>query len=53
MSESFLKNPLSLFDIKGKTAIIAGASGAFGALRQKHWPAPAPTWSSQQAKPKS
>ena len=28
----FLKNPLSLFDIKGKTAIITGASGAFGAL---------------------
>ena len=28
MPESFLKNPLSLFDIKGKTAIIAGASGA-------------------------
>ena len=35
MSESFLKNPLSLFDIKGKTAIIAGASGAFGALAAK------------------
>src|SRR5215475_3585872 len=31
----FLKNPLSLFDIKGKTAIIAGASGAFGALAAK------------------
>ena len=28
----FLKNPLSLFDIKGKTAIITGASGAFGAI---------------------
>src|SRR5215467_14797180 len=35
MPESFLKNPLSLFDIKGKTAIIAGASGAFGALAAK------------------
>jgi len=35
MAESFLKNPLSLFDIKGKTAIIAGASGAFGALAAK------------------
>jgi Short-chain alcohol dehydrogenase of unknown specificity len=35
MSEAFLKNPLSLFDIKGKTAIIAGASGAFGALAAK------------------
>jgi NAD(P)-dependent dehydrogenase (short-subunit alcohol dehydrogenase family) len=34
MSE-FLKNPLSLFDIKGKTAIITGASGAFGALAAK------------------
>ena len=35
MSESFLRNPLSLFDIKGKTAIVAGASGAFGALAAK------------------
>ena len=32
MTEAWLKNPLSLFDIKGKTAIITGASGAFGAL---------------------
>ena len=32
MTEAFLKNPLSLFDIKGKTAIVTGASGAFGAL---------------------
>jgi NAD(P)-dependent dehydrogenase (short-subunit alcohol dehydrogenase family) len=32
MSEDFLKNPLSLFDIRGKTAIITGATGAFGAL---------------------
>ena len=32
MSDDFLKNPLALFDIKGKTAIITGASGAFGAL---------------------
>jgi NADP-dependent 3-hydroxy acid dehydrogenase YdfG len=35
MSETFLKNPLGLFDIKGKTAIITGASGAFGALSAK------------------
>jgi NAD(P)-dependent dehydrogenase (short-subunit alcohol dehydrogenase family) len=35
MSEEFLKNPLSLFDIRGKTAIITGASGAFGALASK------------------
>ncbi|HEY1474212.1 MAG TPA: SDR family oxidoreductase [Pseudolabrys sp.] len=35
MSEAFLKNPLSLFDIKGKTAIVTGASGAFGALAAK------------------
>jgi NAD(P)-dependent dehydrogenase (short-subunit alcohol dehydrogenase family) len=35
MSEDFLKNPLSLFDIKGKTAIVSGASGAFGALAAK------------------
>jgi NAD(P)-dependent dehydrogenase (short-subunit alcohol dehydrogenase family) len=30
-----LKNPLDLFDIKGKVAIITGASGAFGALSAK------------------
>jgi NAD(P)-dependent dehydrogenase (short-subunit alcohol dehydrogenase family) len=35
MSEDFLKNPLSLFDICGKTAIVTGASGAFGALAAK------------------
>src|SRR5450631_3325744 len=35
MAEDFLKNPLSLFDVKGKTAIITGASGAFGALSAK------------------
>jgi NAD(P)-dependent dehydrogenase (short-subunit alcohol dehydrogenase family) len=32
MTEAWLKNPHSLFDIKGKTAIVTGASGAFGAL---------------------
>src|SRR5882757_6823068 len=35
MSDEFLKNPLSLFDIRGKTAIVTGASGAFGALAAK------------------
>ena len=35
MPDTFPKNPLSLFDIKGKTAIVAGASGAFGALAAK------------------
>ena len=35
MSEAFLKNPLGLFDVKGKVAIITGASGAFGALSAK------------------
>src|SRR5215470_11959259 len=35
MSEDILKNPLSLFDIRGKTAIVTGASGAFGALAAK------------------
>jgi NAD(P)-dependent dehydrogenase (short-subunit alcohol dehydrogenase family) len=35
MSNDFLKNPLALFDIKGKTAVITGASGAFGALAAK------------------
>jgi NAD(P)-dependent dehydrogenase (short-subunit alcohol dehydrogenase family) len=32
MPDDFLKNPLSLFDVKGKTAIVTGATGAFGAL---------------------
>ena len=31
MSEDFLKDPLSLFSVKGKTAVITGATGAFGA----------------------
>ena len=35
MSEDFLKNPLSLFDIRGKSAIVTGATGAFGALAAK------------------
>jgi len=35
MSEDFLKNPLSLFDIRGRSAIVTGASGAFGALAAK------------------
>jgi len=35
MADEFLKNPASLFDIRGKTAIITGASGAFGALAAK------------------
>lgn len=32
MPEDWLKNPLSLFDVKDKVAIVTGASGAFGAL---------------------
>jgi NAD(P)-dependent dehydrogenase (short-subunit alcohol dehydrogenase family) len=32
ISPDFLRNPLSLFDIRGKSAIVTGASGAFGAL---------------------
>jgi NAD(P)-dependent dehydrogenase (short-subunit alcohol dehydrogenase family) len=35
MSDEFLNNPLSLFDVRGKTAIVTGASGAFGALASK------------------
>lgn len=35
MSDDWLKNPLSLFDVRGKVAIITGASGAFGALAAK------------------
>jgi NAD(P)-dependent dehydrogenase (short-subunit alcohol dehydrogenase family) len=32
MSPEFLKNPLSLFDVKDRVALITGASGAFGAV---------------------
>jgi NAD(P)-dependent dehydrogenase (short-subunit alcohol dehydrogenase family) len=35
MADEFLKNPLSLFAVKGRTAIVTGASGAFGALAAK------------------
>ena len=35
MSEDFLKDPLSLFSVKGKTAIITGATGGFGAIAAK------------------
>jgi NAD(P)-dependent dehydrogenase (short-subunit alcohol dehydrogenase family) len=35
MPDDLFKNPLSLFDIRGKTAIVTGASGAFGALAAK------------------
>jgi NAD(P)-dependent dehydrogenase (short-subunit alcohol dehydrogenase family) len=35
MSDDFLTNPASLFDIKGKTAVVTGASGAFGSLAAK------------------
>src|SRR5579862_3746665 len=35
MSEDFLKNPLALFEVKGKTAIVTGATGAFGAVAAK------------------
>ena len=35
MADDLFKNPLSLFDIKGKSAIVTGASGAFGKLSAK------------------
>ena len=35
MSDDFLKNPLSLFDIRDETAIVTGASGAFGKIASK------------------
>ena len=30
--QDWLKNPASLFDIRGKSVVVTGASGAFGAL---------------------
>ena len=35
MTGDWLKNPASLFDVKGKVAVITGASGAFGVLAAK------------------
>ncbi len=35
MADNFLKNPISLFDIRDKSAIVTAASGAFGALAAK------------------
>jgi NAD(P)-dependent dehydrogenase (short-subunit alcohol dehydrogenase family) len=35
MSEDFLKDPLSLFDVSGKIVIVTGATGAFGAMAAK------------------
>ena len=35
MSETWLKNPQSLFDVRGKVAVVTGASGAFGSLAAK------------------
>ena len=35
MSEDFLKDPLSLFDVNGKTADRHRRSGAFGAMAAK------------------
>src|SRR6185312_15371092 len=35
MPNDFLKDPLSLFSVRGQTAIITGATGAFGAIAAK------------------
>ncbi len=35
MAEDFYRNPHSIFDIRGRSAIITGASGAFGAVAAK------------------
>jgi NAD(P)-dependent dehydrogenase (short-subunit alcohol dehydrogenase family) len=35
MSDDFLKDTLSLFSVKGKTAIVTGATGALGAVAAK------------------
>jgi len=34
---SDLTNPLNMFDIKGKVALITGASGAFGMVASWYW----------------
>jgi NAD(P)-dependent dehydrogenase (short-subunit alcohol dehydrogenase family) len=35
MPEDIFRNPLTLFDVRGKTAIVTGATGAFGAVAAK------------------
>lgn len=35
MNRDWLKDPRSLFDIRGKVAVVTGASGAFGSLAAK------------------
>jgi NAD(P)-dependent dehydrogenase (short-subunit alcohol dehydrogenase family) len=35
MSDDVVKNPYSVFDVKGQTAIVTGATGAFGSLAAK------------------
>jgi NAD(P)-dependent dehydrogenase (short-subunit alcohol dehydrogenase family) len=35
MNDDYLRNPAFLFDIRGKVAVVTGASGAFGALASK------------------
>jgi hypothetical protein len=32
ISDDLYKDPLSLFRVKGRTAVITGATGAFGAM---------------------
>jgi NAD(P)-dependent dehydrogenase (short-subunit alcohol dehydrogenase family) len=35
MSVDFIREPLKLFDVAGKVAVITGASGAFGSLASR------------------
>jgi NAD(P)-dependent dehydrogenase (short-subunit alcohol dehydrogenase family) len=35
MNDDWLKNPQSLFDVRGQVAVVTGASGAFGSLAAK------------------
>ncbi len=37
----YLREPLKLFDIAGKAAIVTGASGAFGSVRRRSLREPA------------
>ena len=51
---SVFDNPYRLFDVRGKAALITGASGAFGAWsRPRHWPVPAASWCWRPAMPTS
>jgi len=35
---------MTILDLRGKTAIVTGASRGIGLARHERWPPPTPTW---------